>query len=128
MFRALQKAAFGAHDIDSLLSDVATKKYTVARQRRALLYSFFGVTPAKLAEPIGYTQVLAMDDRGAEILHDIRKTAKIGILTKPSDLHKLTAQAREQAKNAHRADSVYALASPSPRAADVFIRTSPYRK
>ena len=69
-----------------------------------------------------------MDDKGKAILAHIRKTASIPLLTKPTDLHKLSREAKEQAERAYRADSVYALAMPAPQRADIFLRTAPYRK
>ena len=124
----LRKAARKAHDLDSLYEIAATKKYTTARLRRATLFSYFGVTPAAMkAKPL-YTQVLAMDQKGQKVLANIRKTAHISLLTKPADLHKLSLAARAQAELSYRADSVYALLSPAPQKADVFLRTAPYRK
>ncbi len=124
----LRKAASVAASFDDMLTLAATKKYTAARLRRAALFSYFGVMPAAIkSEPL-YTQVLAMDQKGRSVLANIRKTATISILTKPADLHKLSAAAREQAALSYRADSVYALCSPTPQAADIFLRTAPYRK
>ena len=124
----LKRAAREAIDLDSLYRAAATKKYTHARLRRATLFSYFGVTPANVkAKPL-YTQVLAMDQQGQKILANIRKTAHISLLTKPADLHKLSLAARAQAELSYRADSVYALLSPAPQKADVFLRTAPYRK
>ncbi len=124
----LKKAAKEATDLDTLIKTAATKKYTAARLRRATLFSYFGVTPAMLkAKPL-YTQVLAMDAKGQAVLAHIRKKATISLLTKPADLHKLSPAARAQAELSYRADSVYALALPTPQKADIFLRTAPYRK
>lgn len=124
----LRKSAAHAGDLNSLLVHAATKKYTDARLRRAALFAYFGVTPAMLGQDPLYTQVLAMDERGRALLAHIRKTTQISILTKPADLHKLDASAREQATLSYRADSVYALCLPTPQRSDMFLSTSPYRK
>lgn len=128
VLRLLEKAAREATDLSSLTSLAATKKYTDARLRRAALFSYFGVMPADLKQQPLYTQVLAMDGKGQAILAHIRKTASIPLLTKPTDLHKLSRAAREQAERTYRADSVYALLMPTPQRADIFLRTAPYRK
>ena len=128
LYSHLREAARDATNISSLLSLAATKKYTDARLRRAILFSYFGVTPDVLREQPLYTQVLAMDQKGQKVLANIRKTAHISLLTKPADLHKLSLAARAQAELSYRADSVYALLSPAPQKADVFLRTAPYRK
>ena len=124
----LKKAAAVTASLDDMLAFAATKKYTAARLRRAALFSYFGVTPAAIRSKPLYTQVLAMDQKGQTVLANIRKTATISVLTKPADLHKLSAAAREQAALNYRADSVFALCSPTPQAADIFLRATPYRK
>lgn len=124
----LQNTARKACSMDELISLAATKKYTRAHLRRATLFSYFGVTPAALKQKPLYTQVLAMDERGRAILASIRKTSRISLLTKPADLHKLSESAREQAVLAYRADSVYALALPTPQRSDIFLCTAPFRK
>jgi hypothetical protein len=105
-----------------------TKKYTASHLRRAILFSYFGVTPDEVKSKPLYTQVLAMDDTGKTVLAHIRKSANISVLTKPADLHKLSPEARRQAELSYRADSVYALCSPKVQSADAFLRVSPYRK
>ena len=126
LYRHIATTARGTGDLHTLLSAAATKKYTDARIRRAILFSYFGVTPAMLREKPAYTQVLAMDAKGQDILRHIRKTTKIPILTKPADTKKLPPIARAQAARAYRADSVYTLAMPSAKEADFFIRRSPF--
>ncbi len=128
LYEHLQKAACRTTSLSDFFKHAATKKYTDARIRRATLFSYFGVTPSMLSESILYTQVLAMDALGMRILHDIRKSAEISILTKPADLQKLPVPARAQAEMNYRADSIYALASPTAQTADVFVTRSPYRK
>ncbi len=124
----LKKAAREATSLEALIRGAATKKYTDARLRRAALFSYFGVNAASLRRKPLYTQVLAMDERGRAILAKIRKTTDISLLTKAADLHKLSEAAREQAQLAYRADSVYALVTPTPQRSDIFLRTAPYRK
>ena len=124
----LQKTAGEATSLDDLIRRASTKKYTYAHLRRALLFSYFGVTPAAVKQKPLYTQVLAMDERGRAILAHIRKSSRISLLTKPADLHKLSGSAREQAALSYRADSVYALALPTPQRSDIFLSTAPYRK
>jgi predicted nucleotidyltransferase len=124
----LQNTARSACTMEELISLAATKKYTHAHLRRATLFSYFGVTPSMLRADALYTQVLAMDSRGMAILHHIRKSAGIAILTKPADLQKLSPPAREQAQMNYRADSIYSFAKPIADHADTFVRATPYRK
>ena len=128
VYELLFKAAARVGTLDEMLSLAATKKYTAARLRRAVLFSYFGVTPSMLRADALYTQVLAMDSRGMAILHHIKKSAGIAILTKPADLQKLSPPAKEQAQMNYRADSIYSFAKPIAGNADAFVRATPYRK
>lgn len=126
LYPHIANVARQANSFSSLLSLAATKKYTDARIRRAILFSYLGVTPDELREKPLYTQVLAMDAAGRRVLANIRKTASISVLTKPADIEKLSPEARRQAERVYRADSVYTLAMPKAREADFFIRRSPF--
>ncbi len=128
LYERLRRMAKSCGSLEEFWQAAATKKYTDARIRRATLFSYLGVTPAHLRESVLYTQVLAMDGKGQAVLHHIRKTADIAILTKPADTEKLSPKAKEQATRAYRADSVYTLALPKPKAEDAFLAVSPYRK
>ncbi|MBO5653599.1 MAG: nucleotidyltransferase family protein, partial [Clostridia bacterium] len=128
LYGHLADAARRADSFSSLLALAATKKYTDSRIRRATLFSYFGVTPDALREKPLYTQVLAMDAVGRRLLAHMRKTAGLSVLTKPADLEKLPAPAAAQAKRAYRADSVYTLAMPKVKEADLFIRRAPFVK
>ena len=124
----LKKTAHSATSFSEWVAASVSKKYTASRIRRAILSSYFGVTPDALKSKPLYTQVLAMDERGKAVLAHIRKQTKISVLTKPADLHKLSPEARKQAECSYRADSVYALSTPKPQGADAFLRVCPYRK
>lgn len=126
LYERLADASRAADSFTSLISLAATKKYTDSRIRRATLFSYFGVTPDILKEKPLYTQVLAMDATGRRLLAHMRKTASLSVLTKPADLEKLSEKAQMQACRAYRADSVYTLAMPRSKAADLFILHAPF--
>lgn len=128
VYERLCRYAGRATSLSALLSLAATKKYTNARLRRALLYSFFRVTADALSSPPAYTQVLAMDTRGQTILKHIRAKAEISVLTKPADHKKLSPEGQRQAACARYADSVYTLSLPCPTDGEIFMRSSPYCK
>lgn len=111
---------------EEAVSAAVTSKYTAARVRRAALFSFFGITPEDLRTPPAYTQALAMDKTGQQLLARMRRTATIPVLTKPAHYKKLSATALAQATCANRADSVYALLLPKVQPADLYIRQSPF--
>lgn len=102
----LKSAAKGAKSISELLSAAATKRYTDAEISRALLYTLFSVKRSNLDEEVHYTKLLAANSRGREILNE---DIKIELVTKPSDMSKLSEKARQQYERTFLAERAYAL-------------------
>ena len=123
----LKNAAIRAADFDEFLSLAATKRYTHAHLRRAVLHRYFGITSADLSAPPAFTQVLGMNDRGRMALRLAAKQAKLAILTKPADARTLSGVAARQAMLSQRADLIYPLAMPVPVPGNYFILSAPYR-
>ena len=119
-----------SHEADSLSAIkklASTKKYTDARIRRAIWFSYFGVTSSDVRELPEYTQILAMDSIGQAILKKARKTAKISILNKPSTPPDSEA-AKRQKELSDKADGIYQLAKPLPMPSTSIYKRGPYVK
>ena len=114
--------------IEEALSLVATKRYTNAYLRRAMWYRYFGIASPDNMCCIRYTQILGMNGRGQKKLAELRGRTHISLLTKPADAIALDPPAKEQAALAAKADSVFALALPSPFPGDYALRRGPFRK
>ena len=122
-YRILQ-AAQACDTPATFFAALRSKKHTDAYLRRALIYGVFGITRAKLNAPPAYTQLLAFNERGREVLSVSRKTATIPVFNRPSAINALPWE--EQASV--RADSVYcALLERPSRPSDEF-RYRPYRE
>ncbi len=128
LFHRLSTLAQHAQSIDEVLSLASTKRYTNAHIRRSLWYSLFGVTSAELDALPQYTQILAMDTVGQKKLATIRRKATIALLSKPADSRAFSPLAKAQAALSQKADSLFALATPTPQAGDYAILSKPYRK
>ncbi|BAU27556.1 putative nucleotidyltransferase [Aneurinibacillus soli] len=94
-----------------LMESLKTKRYTWTRLQRLLLYSMLHVTRDQMkqatAEGPSYIRVLGFSDTGRELLRQMKKTARVPILTRvPKEKHPLLALDI-------RAASVYALAYPT---------------
>ena len=124
----LKSKASEAIGVHSLISLVSTKKYTTARIKRAMLFSFFGVTSSDLKESPAYTQVLAMDKIGQELLRRIKITSSIPAIIRPSSREKDLANFRKQKYNSDLADSVFQLTKPVCDSAASIYRKTPYVK
>ena len=126
LYNRLQKYSFDANDITTLINLTDTKKYTRSRIRRAIWYSFFGVTSSEVKELPCYTTVLAMDNVGKAILKEIKKKTDLAVITKPSSTDGLSDTARRQKALSDKADSVFQLTKPAPPSGAYALRTTPY--
>ncbi len=117
-----------AESISSLTSMTETKKYTKARIRRAILYSYFGVTSSDVRALPEYTQVLAADIIGRELLRRIKKVSDFTVITKPSAYRLCSPAVIAQKELANRADSVFGLTLKSTNSGRFPNTFTPYVK
>lgn len=79
----LKKSALNATDATSLIENAATRRYTPARIRRALISALLGIRK-DIDSKIDYIRVLAVSSAGREILSEIKKKSEAIIITKLS--------------------------------------------
>lgn len=127
LYNRLITKSYEAHDISDLAALTETKRFTNARIRRAIWFSFFGVTSSEARSTPRFTRVLAMDREGQAILHQAKRTASISIVTKPSEQPADPAACRQKAL-ADRADAVFQLTKCTPTDGNAAMRTSPFFK
>ncbi len=128
LYNRLQALSLEANNIQTLIRLAETKKFTRARIRRAVWYSFLGVTSSELKALPLYTQLLAANEKGRMMLKEIRKRGRIPVLTKPSDTDSLSAEALAEKERSDRADSVFQLTKPIPADGCYAVRFTPYVK
>lgn len=75
------KAVASSVSLEELYDNIKTKRYTHSRIRRIVLRAFLGITKDMPKEP-QYLHILAFNDRGRELLAQMKKTAKLPIITK----------------------------------------------
>ncbi len=121
----LINAAKNAHTLDMLLSLAVTKKYSLSRVRRALLFAFFGVKKEKSA-PVPYTLVLAANEKGRALLSRARRSASIPIITKPADYVKLDGRGREAFELSLRAAALRGATLEAAESCADILRKKPY--
>jgi len=122
----LRRAAAESFDGEDMFCIAATKKYTDARLRRGALFACTGILWENIkARPL-YTSVLAVGERGGELLRRIKKTSDIEILTKTADYNKLTSEAKEQFLRSFRADRFYTLIGKKPKKEEHYLAVTPY--
>lgn len=128
LYNRLYKLSFKANSIQSLTSAAETKKYTKARIRRAIWNTFFGVTSSEVRTLPAFTQILAMNSVGRQVLKRIPKTADFHVFTKPSRSSSLPEHIIEAKARADRADSVYGLSLEDPNNGSFYLTMTPYVK
>ena len=126
LYNRLIASARRSVTISELVSLSETKRYTNARIRRALLFSYLGVTSSKVKALPAYTQVLASDKVGFAILARARKSSAIPILTKPTDTDKLGKEAMDQKALCDRVDILFGFATEKRRGAQRMLSRTPY--
>ncbi|MDD6483304.1 MAG: nucleotidyltransferase family protein [Clostridiales bacterium] len=80
----IKRAAQNHASLGEILDEVKTKRYTMSRLKRIMLSALLGIKK-DFAPPMEYLRVLAIGERGAEVLKEIKKTSKLHIITKAAD-------------------------------------------
>ncbi len=101
----LYKAVHSAATLDEILAAAKSKRYPMSRLRRMLLCAALGV---KNDAQTPYLRVLAANEQGRALLHDMRKTATLPVITKPAD-----ARENEAFRLTADAHDLYVLAQPN---------------
>ncbi|MFI3205863.1 MAG: nucleotidyltransferase [Clostridia bacterium] len=98
-------------NIEELMKNVKSKRYTEARIRRIFLHSFLGIT--KEMQEVSFVRILGMNDTGKEILKNAKRN--LPIIGKISDTKKLSDFAKEQFETECICDDIYDLCRPIPK-------------
>lgn len=117
----LSAAAKGAGTLEGMLDIAATKRYTDARLRRAVIFGMMGVTPADLKRRAPYVNFLCANAAGLEFLSAVRN---IKVISKPSRIPE-DADSKRQAELCLKFDALYTLAMNYASDAGYFCRQSP---
>ena len=108
----IHDAALKASSLEELYQLAKTKRYSHARIRRIVLHAFMGFVADDYKENPPYIHVLAMNEKGKEILKEAKDKAKKPIVTKASDFDSLDDYGRHVFALEDMCTDVYSLASP----------------
>ncbi|MBR3988405.1 MAG: nucleotidyltransferase family protein [Clostridia bacterium] len=82
--------------LEELLSEIKTKRYTMARLRRIITSAILGITKDLQSSPLPYLRILGMTEKGKEALSLISKNTDLPVITSvASALKNLDEKARE---------------------------------
>ncbi len=104
---AIYREMLVCHDYDSLLTSLGSRHLTDAKIRRALLFASLGVNKESLTSLPLFTEVLACNDIGKELLAKCRKTSGITVLSKIANIKKASEEAKEQFKLQRKAEIAF---------------------
>ena len=99
-----------------------TKRYTDAHIRRTMLSCIVGVRPEFEKGLPQYTTLLAMNEKGQQLLSKIKKTTALSIVTKPADTPKDTVQYQLSEK----IDALFTLSTQKKHPASYMLTQKPY--
>lgn len=108
----IHDAALKSRNLEELFSLAKTRRYPHARIRRIVLASFLGFTKEQCEGLPPYIKVLAMNEKGREILKAAKETATLPIVTKAADFDNLSERAKEVYSLEGMCTDVYSLATP----------------
>lgn len=74
LWRKLMHASRAQSNLDNIISATKSKRYTRSRIDRMILCAFLGLTAQDIAQTAPYVRVLALNNRGREILRAARQT------------------------------------------------------
>ncbi len=101
------RAAREKSDLDGLCNEIKTKRYTMARIRRILMYALLDFTKDKMSSSLPYIRVLGHNLKGLEILS--QKTAKLPVITSLSKARALSSEAEAFAELEEKVSGIFAL-------------------
>lgn len=122
LFDMIADRAKKSSSYDELLSLCATKKYTNAKIRRAILSAVLGISEKERKEAPAYTLLLSADSIGIKYLSETKKRCKnICIITKPSNHTSISQFMREI-----DADNLFAFMMPNTAPFNYSLKKTPF--
>lgn len=120
------KSALSSASLEEFVDNIKGKSYTNAKINRCIVSGMLETEGNELLLTPSYTQVLAFNENGRRLIRQIQKCGGIELLTKPAHYKKLGENARRQAEKSNRADALLTLMCDKARAADYFVKQTPY--
>ena len=107
-------AVKNSNSYPELLEKIKTKRYTLSRIRRILLFAYLDITKEILATPVPYIRVLGFNEKGASLLKLSKEKSKLPIITRPQDVKKLDENAKRIYELECKARDLYSLCLKNP--------------
>ena len=110
--KRLAQAGRRCASLEEFFALAKTKRYPRARLDRLVLWAFLGLTAADIPETPPYLRVLGFNERGREVLREMKDRAALPILTKPAHARELDESGRRLFGLEARCTDLYGLCLP----------------
>lgn len=100
--------------LESIISAVKCKRYTYARLSRIITCAYLGVTKDDITDA-AYIRVLAFNERGTQLLKEMKKTARLPVVSGARDIKALTGTAARMIDIDIKASELFGLCTPDIR-------------
>lgn len=107
--RRLERAGKSCVSVDDFFEQAKTKRYTRARLSRLVLWAFLGLRAEDVPARPPYIRVLGFNQRGREVLRQMKERAALPILTKPAHARELDEMGRRLFELEARCTDLYDL-------------------
>ena len=122
----IQDAAYRASSLAELYDLAKTKRYTHARIRRIVLARFLRITRQDILGQVPYLRVLAVGEKGREILRIAKRTCAVPILSRAADQKVTDPVSHKLLQTERRAGELYGLLLPNVQRADSELQAQIY--
>jgi len=107
-------AVRNSNSYNELLEKIKTKRYTLSRIRRILLFAYLDITKEQLEIPVPYIRVLGFNEKGAALLKECKEKATLPIITRSADFKSLTENGKRIFDLECKARDLYSLCLKNP--------------
>ncbi len=114
LVQRLERAGRTCTGVEDFLEQTKAKRFTHARLRRLVLWAYLGLTAADVPGAPPYIRVLGVNERGREVLRQIKERAQLPILTKPAHARQLAPEGRQLFEMEVRCTDLYDLCFACP--------------
>ena len=121
----LRSAAAKNSTVDDIVNASVERRYSASRVRRVLLGGMLGIKMSDCDKLPAYTNLLGANATGRGLLAEIRKTSRLPVVTRISEIKSLGEHAREQLELEQRAAGLYALSCDAPQSPADILRSRP---
>ncbi len=99
-----------ASSVQEMMEMIKTKRYTMSRIRRILVNALLGITKDDLTTPPVYGRILAVNERGTDILSVAKGKSRIPLATSLSKLGEINAVTRRAAELESLSTDIHSIA------------------